>query len=88
MSMAGKHPFGLFALFLSLLFSGSVLSQPATLDFQDCFSGNVTQKLNVSTVYAQIDGNTALNLTVIGYSDIPIVGRSNSSTKLGAYSLR
>lgn len=82
MSMAGKHPFGLFALFLSLLFSGSVLSQPATLDFQDCFSGNVTQKLNVSTVYAQIDGNAALNLTVIGYSDIPIVGRSNSSTKL------
>lgn len=86
--MAGKSSCTLLAASLSLFFSVSVLGQPATLRFQDCFSGNVTQKLNVSTVYAQIEGDTTLNLTVIGYSGLPIVGRSNASSKLGAFSPR
>lgn len=85
MSMAGIRSCTLLAASLSLFFSISVLAQPATLGFQDCFFGNVSQKLNVSTVYAQLEGNIALNLTVIGYSNLPIVGRSNSSTKLGVF---
>lgn len=88
MGMAGKRSSALLAASLSLLFSVSVLGQPATLDFQDCFAGNVTQKLHVSTVYAQLEGDVALNLTVIGYSNLPIVGRSNTSSKLGEFSSR
>ncbi|KZP13441.1 hypothetical protein FIBSPDRAFT_960501 [Athelia psychrophila] len=55
------------------------------MDYVDCFSsshGNLSEKLQVSTVYAQIVDDSYLNITIIGYSNVPIVGRSNDSTKL------
>lgn len=76
----------LAAASLSLLLSRSVVAQPAMLSYDDCFSGsNTTQKLSVSTVYAQLIGTDYLNLTVIGQSNIPIIGRANSSSNLGSY---
>jgi hypothetical protein len=78
----------LVVVVLSLLLSDSALGQPAILNYDDCFSstGNTSEKLNVMMVYAQIlRDNKALNLTVIGQSNIPIVGRSNDSTKLGEF---
>ncbi|KAF9266234.1 hypothetical protein L218DRAFT_897250 [Marasmius fiardii PR-910] len=60
-------------LLLFLLFTNPVLSQPASLSFNDCFDsrrGNVSQKLNVSKVYGQVvetaKDESYLNLTVIG----------------------
>jgi hypothetical protein len=65
----------------------SVLALPASLQFQDCFSGNVAMKLNISTVYAQILNSpqmgTYMNLTVFGNSSEDIMGYSNQSTSLG-----
>jgi hypothetical protein len=62
----------------------SVLAQPADVwQFRDCFSGNETQKLNVSTVYAQIldadKENRHLNITLIGSSGQDILGQSGSN---------
>jgi hypothetical protein len=84
--LAGCLP--LVILVLSLFFVDSTLGQPAVIDYQDCFSstGNTTGKLNVSVVYAQIsDNNRNLNFTIIGQSNIPIIGRLNDSTKLGEF---
>jgi hypothetical protein len=89
--LAGCLPRLLVVAILLPFLSETTLGQPAALDFEDCFSssGNMTEKLNISTVYAQITGdNKALNLTVIGQSDIPIIGRSNDSTKLGGFVFR
>jgi hypothetical protein len=87
-----RLPFIIFriAFVVSLCFTRSVLSlQPATLPFHDCFSGNVTQKLNISTIYAQVvdDGNvdSHLNLTVFGTTNLPIMGSSNDSLNLGEH---
>jgi hypothetical protein len=87
-----RLPFIIFriAFVVSLVFTRSVLSlQPATLPFHDCFTGNVTQKLNISTVYAQVvgDGNvdSHLNLTVFGTAGLPIMGSSNDSLNLGEH---
>jgi hypothetical protein len=74
-------------LFTTLLFASScfVSAEPASISqFRDCFSGNDTaraQKLNVSTVYAQIlnpdsDDDRRLNLTVVGDSGQVIVGQA------------
>lgn len=74
----------LAAASLLLWLSKSAMAQPAMLSYSDCFSGsNTTQKLNVSTVFAQLRGDSYLNLTVIGQSNIPIIGRANSSSNLG-----
>lgn len=87
--LAGMLPHIWVALFLSLFFCELSLAQPATLKFQDCFSGgNLTEKLDVTTVYAQVIGDQLLNLTIVGNSNIPIVGRSSTSTKLGAFPKR
>ncbi|TFK43868.1 hypothetical protein BDQ12DRAFT_675694 [Crucibulum laeve] len=84
--MGGFHAFPAFLVsFLILVLLPAVLADPATLPFVDCFddTGNVTQKLNVSTVYAQVHQNdqwgTYLNLTVIGETPQEIVGSSSSS---------
>ncbi|TFY69192.1 hypothetical protein EVG20_g3243 [Dentipellis fragilis] len=59
------------------------LADPAIAPFSDCFSGNVSQKLNVSTVYAQITHSNTLgrhlNLTVFGDSPLPIEGLANNT---------
>ncbi|KAL0950094.1 hypothetical protein HGRIS_010095 [Hohenbuehelia grisea] len=74
---------------LQLLSSAVLLSQadPALLPFSDCFSGNASRKLNISTVYGQVfDGDeqphTHLNLTIFGQSSQEIVGFSGDSTSL------
>lgn len=76
------------SLFILLLFAIlHVRANPATLTFKDCFSGNVSQKFNISTVYAQILDTTQmgvyLNLTVLGVSPQQILGFTNTSTSLG-----
>ncbi|KAK1224510.1 hypothetical protein PQX77_012589 [Marasmius sp. AFHP31] len=60
-------------LILLLNFINPVLSDPASLPFNDCFDsrrGNASQKLTVSQVYGQVietsDRESYLNLTVIG----------------------
>jgi hypothetical protein len=86
--LGGYLPCILVVVILSHFLSDFALGQPATLKYEDCFSssGNISEKLNVSRVYAQIlDGSSVLNLTVIGQSNVPIVGRSNDSSKLGEF---
>lgn len=79
----------LLFLFTSLAFLFSnALAQVATPRFTDCFSGNTSLKLNVSTVYAQITTSQSLgrqlNITVLGQSPQIIQGTSNGSSDLGA----
>ncbi|TCD63482.1 hypothetical protein EIP91_005364 [Steccherinum ochraceum] len=70
---------GLLLLLLSLAVS-YVNSQPAPISFQDCFTGNVSQKLNVSTIYAQFFEHTSrgpyFNLTLLGESPQAVIGAS------------
>jgi hypothetical protein len=74
------------ALF-SLLFAGSALADPASIPFEDCFSGNDSMKLTVDEVYGQVltssELGTYLNLTVIGNSPQDILGFTDSSSSLG-----
>lgn len=69
-----------------------VRADPAVVPFEDCFDepDNVQNKLNVSTVYAQVledaDEIHYLNLTVIGTSPSEIVGVTNTSNSLGEWS--
>ena len=74
-------------LFLAFLFP-IALAQVATPRFGDCFSGNPSLKLNVSTIYAQITNSqsfeTQLDITVFGQSPQPIEGTANGSSDLGA----
>ncbi|KAJ8516461.1 hypothetical protein ONZ45_g6246 [Pleurotus djamor] len=71
--------------FLFLFCLVLVRADPAKLPFTDCFSGEPSRKLTISTVYGQvIDGaegqrESTLNLTVFGESPQPIVGASSSS---------
>ena len=77
-----------------LLFTGfaflfsTALAQVAIPRFTDCFSGNLSLKLNVSTVYAQIITSQSLgkqlNITVLGQSPQVIEGTANGSSNLGA----
>src|SRR5258708_19675914 len=63
----------LFISFASLF--PIALAQVATPRFSDCFSGNASLKLNVSTVYAQITTSPSsgrrLNITVLPQSPQP-----------------
>nr|VWO96100.1 Regulator Ustilago maydis 1 protein [Ganoderma boninense] len=59
-------------------------AQPATLQFSDCFSSsNTSQKLDVSTVYAQFFPESSkgayINFTVIGTSPQEIIAASNGT---------
>lgn len=80
----------LFLFFFSLfafIFTNAV-AQVATPPFSDCFSGNASFKLNISTVYAQITTSPSLgrhlNITLLGESPQPIEGTANTSSDLGA----
>lgn len=76
----------LFTCFAFLFYTA--LAQVAIPRFTDCFSGNVSLKLNVSTVYAQITSSQSLgkqlNITVLGQSPQVIEGTANGSSDLGA----
>lgn len=68
----------LVLLFFSAL--SYVTGQPATIGFQDCLTGNTSQKLNVTTVYAQFLEHTPrgpyLNLTLLGENPQEVIGAS------------
>ncbi|KAF5388004.1 hypothetical protein D9615_000729 [Tricholomella constricta] len=65
-----------------------LLAGPSIARFTDCFDedSNLTQKLNISTVYAQVydheEFGKYLNLTVLGTSPQEIQGYTNASTSL------
>ncbi|KAI0722396.1 hypothetical protein C8T65DRAFT_564781 [Cerioporus squamosus] len=86
--MAGFHepvsPWRVLFLLFSLLVSSFTFTtaQPATLQYSDCFSSdNTTQKVDVSTVYAQFFPDSAkgpyINFTVIGTTPQTIVAASD-----------
>lgn len=91
--LAHKLPPYLSALILTLLFqhAAPVTADPATVPFTDCLDSEASQaqKLNISTVYAQVlqnnDLGTYLNLTVLGQSPQTILGLANTSTNLCQY---
>ncbi|TFK94240.1 hypothetical protein K466DRAFT_476955 [Polyporus arcularius HHB13444] len=77
-------PWRVFLLLCSLLVSHftTTTAQPATLQYSDCFtSENTTQKVDVSTVYAQFFPDSAkgpyINFTVIGTTPQTIVAASD-----------
>jgi hypothetical protein len=82
--MTSLSPFHHFSALLLLLLIPGVVAGPATVDFNDCFSGNISQKLSVSTVYAQVLQNE-LHLVVLGQTPQEIDGFTNSSKSLGMY---
>ena len=75
---------GLLAILATLPLGHASPTEPI---FTDCFAGNNSLKLSVSTIYAQIADNAVLghhlNLTVIGESPQQIVGLANGSQALG-----
>jgi hypothetical protein len=77
---------------LILAFLLPARADPATVPFTDCFDSdeNLVQKLNVSTVYAQVlenrDLGVYLNLTVLGDTPQQILGTTNASGSLCQYS--
>ena len=84
--MRASLPSSLLSLILLLI--PCTLADPATIPFQDCFdpSESISQKFNVSTVYAQVLHNDEwgkyLNLTVVGTSPQEILGLANGSSSL------
>ncbi|RDB20150.1 hypothetical protein Hypma_012917 [Hypsizygus marmoreus] len=87
MSRLFSMPQSLVALVLALILPRA-LAEPAVVQFTDCFdqNSNPAQKLNISTVYAQVldteEFGKHLNLTVIGNSPQEILGFTNVSTSL------
>ncbi|KAF8638547.1 hypothetical protein AX17_002090 [Amanita inopinata Kibby_2008] len=79
------HSFATLLLFLIL---PRAYADPAIVPFDDCFdkAANVSQKLDINTVYAQILPDDVwgkyLNLTLIGDSPQGITGFSNASNSL------
>lgn len=77
--MKGLLP-GLVGSAHTLWLLSPVFAQPASLVFQDCFSdSNATQKLQISTVYAQVLDGGRLDLTVLGTAPVQIVRASNTT---------
>jgi hypothetical protein len=76
----------LFILY-TCLFSFAT-AQLAIPRFIDCFSGNTSLKLNISTLYAQIITSQSfgrnLHFTLLGNSPQIIEGTANGSSDLGA----
>ncbi|KAF9226774.1 hypothetical protein BS17DRAFT_748883 [Gyrodon lividus] len=61
-------------LLLLCLAARPSFSQPATLAFNDCFSGDGSRKMTVETVYSQIINGQTLNITVLGQAASEIIG--------------
>ncbi|KAJ6536674.1 hypothetical protein DFH09DRAFT_1401069 [Mycena vulgaris] len=84
--MARLGRFTTASALLCLFLGDAVLADPASLPFDDCFSGNVSAKLTVEQVYGQVLSSeqlgTYLNLTVIGTSAQDIFGFTNTSSSL------
>ncbi|KAG6331376.1 hypothetical protein ID866_7714 [Astraeus odoratus] len=66
--------------YLSMSSYSTVASaQPATLPFDDCFTGNSSQKMSVDTVYSQVVDDH-MNITVFGQTTEEIVETTNTTT--------
>lgn len=91
-SLFGRLPAPMSSALISLLLVLPVFADPATLPFDDCFTGNVSAKLSVDEVYGQVltsaQLGTYLNLTVIGNSAQQILEFTDSSSSLGELSPR
>ncbi|KAI9513165.1 hypothetical protein F5148DRAFT_277574 [Russula earlei] len=78
-------PFLFLPFALSFLFYHAA-AQVAIPRFIDCFSGNPSLKLNITTVYAQITTSESLskhlNITLLGQSPQIIQGTANGSSDL------
>lgn len=75
----------LLALLLLLLLVHPSSTQPATLVFDDCYTGDASRKMSVDTVYSQIIDDQTLNITVLGDTAEAII---NSNTSLGMFTRR
>lgn len=64
---------------LFILGVSSVVAEPATLPFTDCFSGQAPHKVQISNVYGQKLGDRYLNFTIIGNTPIEIISASNNT---------
>jgi hypothetical protein len=73
------------ALFFLLLLVHPSFTQPATLVFDDCYTGDASRKMSVDTVYSQIIDDQTLNITVLGDTAAAII---NSNTSLGMLTRR
>jgi hypothetical protein len=77
-----RHLFPLFAFLFS-----EISAQIAIPRSSDCFTGNVSLKLDVSTIYAQVITSESLgrqlNLVLLGESPQVIQGTANGSSDLG-----
>lgn len=78
-------PRSLPALFFLLLLVHPSFAQPATLLFDDCYTGDASRKMSVDTVYSQIIDDQTLNFTVLGDTAADII---NSNTSLGTFTRR
>lgn len=78
----------LLSFALPLLWFIGVVAQPATLQWNDCFTGsNTSHKLNLSTVYAQVlptAHGALLNLTVLGETPQTILESSSGSNPVAS----
>lgn len=78
--------------FLGFLFWIScTIAQPAVVPFHDCFAGNASQQLNVSTIYAQLfphsSMGTYLNFTLLGDNPQEIIPFSDGPDPVASMSL-
>lgn len=64
-----------------ILSLSSVVAEPATLPFTDCFSGDISHKVQISTVYGQTLSDRYFNLTIIGNTSFQIVSASNNTNE-------
>lgn len=67
--------------FIFIFILSPVVAEPATLPFTDCFSGDVSHKLQITTVYGQTLSNRYLNFTLIGNSPVQIVSANNDTNE-------
>lgn len=77
-----------FSLLLVLYFVLTTSAEPIEVQFDDCFSGSASDKLNITNVYAQVVTTEALgnhlNFTVIGEAGEQIAGAETGSGQLSA----
>jgi hypothetical protein len=64
-----------------ILTFSSVVAEPATLPFTDCFSGDASRKVEISTVYGQTLSGRYLNFTIIANTPVEIVSASNNTNE-------
>ena len=64
-----------------ILSVSSVVAEPATLPFTDCFSGDPSHQVQISSVFGQTLSDRYLNFTIIGNTPIQIISASNDTNE-------